>query len=185
MAYYTQQQLKKFNFRKLGKNIKISDKASLYNTNEICIDDNSRIDDFCVISGKINIGKNVHITPQCLLSGGIKGIILEDCTTLAYGVKVFTQSDDYSGLTMTNSTIPKNYKNEFKKQVVIKRHSIVGCSSIVMPGVTLNEGTSIGAMSLVLTDTKEWSIYVGAPAKKIKNRSKELLLLYKDFLKNN
>jgi acetyltransferase-like isoleucine patch superfamily enzyme len=183
MAYYNEKELKKLGFKKLGKNVKISDKASIYNCNLIEIGDNSRIDDFCIISGKIQIGKNVHITPMCLLAGGEKGIVLEDFTTLAYGVKVFTQSDDYSGKTMTNSLIPKKYKNELKKEVIIQKHTIIGAGSIVMPGVTLSEGTSVGAMTLILKSTEPWSIYVGVPSKKIKNRKKDLLELEKLYLK--
>lgn len=184
MAYYSQIELNNLGFKYIGKNVKISDKASLYNYDQIEINDNSRIDDFCVISGKVRIGRNVHITPNCLVAGGEKGIIFEDFTTIAYNVQVFTQSDDYTGLTMTNSTVPKQYKNEFKKEVVIKKHSIVGAGSIIMPGVTISEGTSVGAMSLILKDTESWSIYFGIPAKKIKSRSKSLLELEEQYLKN-
>ncbi|MBD3808757.1 MAG: acyltransferase, partial [Epsilonproteobacteria bacterium] len=126
MAYYTEDQLKLLGFKHIGNNVKISDKASIYNCDQIEIGDNSRIDDFCVVSGKIKIGNNVHITPMCLVAGGEEGIVFEDFTTIAYGVKVFTQSDDYSGATMTNSTVPKKYKNEFKKEVILKKHTIVG-----------------------------------------------------------
>lgn len=182
MAYYTQYELEKMNFKHIGKNVQISDKASIYNHEQIELGDNFRMDDFCVMSGKIKIGRNVHITTQCLIAGGEKGIVFEDFTTIAYCVKIFTQSDDYSGKTMTNSIIPKKYKNEFKKEVIIEKHSIVGADSTIMPGVTLAEGTSVGAMSLVLSDTLPWSIYVGIPAKKIKNRSKDLLVLEKQYL---
>lgn len=184
MAYYTEEQLNNLGFKHIGKNVKISDKASIYNLDQISIGDNSRIDDFCVISGKIRIGKNVHITPMCLVAGGKKGIIFKDFTTIAYGVQIFTQSDDYSGKTMTNSTIPTKYKNEYKKRVILEKYSIVGAGSIIMPGVRLAKGTSIGAMSLVLKDTKPWGIYVGNPAKKIKNRRKDLLGLEKQYLKD-
>ena len=184
MAYYTQEQLKQLGFKHLGKNVKISNRASIYNYDQISIGDNSRIDDFCVISGKINIGRNVHITPTCLVAGGIEGIIFEDFTTLAYGVKVFTQSDDYSGETMMNSTVPKKYKNEFMKEIIIKKHSIIGAGSIIMPGVILEEGTSIGAMSLVLKSTISWGIYVGVPVKRLKNRKKDLLELEKEYLQS-
>ena len=184
MAYYTDNQLEKLDFKSIGKNVKISDKASIYDFNLISIDDNSRIDDFCIISGKIKIGKNVHITPQCLVAGGEKGIIFEDFTTIAYGVKIFTQSDDYSGSTMTNSTVPKKYKKEYKDKIILKKHSIVGAGSIIMPGVVLAEGTSIGAMSLVIKSPESWSIYTGIPVKKIKNKSKDLLTLEKKYLKD-
>ena len=175
MAYYNGDQLKALGFKYIGKNTKISDKASIYDCNSIEIGDNSRIDDFCVVSGKIKIGRNVHITPQCLVAGGQEGIVFEDFTTLAYQVQIFTQSDDYSGKTMTNSTIPAQYKNETKKEVRIGKYSIIGAGSIIMPGVVLAEGTSVGAMSLVIKSTEPWGIYVGNPAKRLKDRSKELL----------
>ncbi len=184
MAYYSNEQLKQMGFKCIGRNVKISDKASIYSYDQIEIGDNSRIDDFCVISGKIKIGKNVHITPQCLVAGGTEGIIFEDFTTIAYQVQVFTQSDDYSGETMTNSTIPSKYKNEYRKKVILGKFSIVGAGSVIMPGVILEEGTSVGAMSLVLTDTESWSIYVGQPAKKLKDRKENLLELEKQYLKN-
>lgn len=184
MAYYKQEQLKELGFKYIGKNVKISDKASFYNCDQIEIGDNSRIDDFCVISGKIKIGRNVHITPMCLVAGGEQGILFEDFTTIAYGVQVFTQSDDYSGKTMTNSTIPKEYKNEYKSKVILRKYSIVGAGSIIMPGVVLDEGTSVGAMSLILKSTEPWGIYVGTPAKRLKDRKNDLLKLEKQYLEN-
>ena len=184
MAYYTQEELKNLGFKYIGKNVKISNKASIYNCDQIEIGDNSRIDDFCVVSGKIKIGRNVHIAPFCLVAGGERGIILEDFSGLAYQVQVFTQSDDYSGKTLTNPTVSAKYKKGIKKEIVIGRHVIVGAGSIIMPGVTLKEGTSVGAMSLVRKSTEEWSIYLGNPAKKIINRKKDLLKLEQEYLEN-
>jgi len=183
MAYFNQHELEQMGFKYLGKSVKISTKASIYNYDKIEIGDYSRIDDFCLLSGKISLGKFIHITPYCNLAGGEKGIMMEDFSTLAYGVHVFTQSDDYSGETMTNSNIPEKYKNIKREAVYIKKHSIVGAGSIIMPGVELREGTSVGAMSLVRKSTEAWGIYVGNPAKKIKERSKQLLILEKEFLK--
>ncbi|WP_103919384.1 acyltransferase, partial [Candidatus Venteria ishoeyi] len=142
----------------------------------------SRIDDFCVVSGIVKIGKYVHITPFCLVAGGDEGITFEDFSVLAYKVQIFTRSDDYSGETLTNSTIPEKYRNVLKKEVFVGKHSIVGAGSIIMPGVILAEGTSVGAMSLVRKNTIPWSIYLGSPAKKLKDRKKDLLLLEKQFL---
>lgn len=182
MSYYAREQLEDMGFKLLGENVKISTRASLYDCSSIKIGDNSRVDDFCVISGNIRIGRNVHITPQCLLAGGEKGIFLDDFSTVAYGVKIFTQSDDYSGETMTNSTIPKTFKNEQKSSVKVGRHSIIGAGSIILPGVVVGEGGSIGANSLVLKSTEDWSIYIGSPAKKLKNRKRDLLKLECEYL---
>lgn len=182
MAFYSREELEKLGFKQLGKNVKISDKASIYNHELISIDDNSRIDDFCVLSGNITIGKNVHIAVFCNMAGGEKGIVMEDFSGLAYGVNVFTQSDDYTGLSLTNPTVPDQYKIETKKPILIKRHVIIGAGSMVFPGVTLEEGCSVGAMSMVTKSTQPWKIYSGIPAKPIKERKKEMLKYEKAYL---
>ena len=184
MAYYTDEELKRIGFKSIGKDIKISNKASIYNPSEIEIGDYSRIDDFCVISGKVKLGRNVHIAPHCLVAGGSEGVVFGDFSGLAYFVQMFTQSDDYSGKTMTNPTIPNEFKNEMKKSIHIGKHAIVGAGSIILPGASLAEGTSVGAQSVVRKPTKEWSIYLGNPARKLKNRSKELLDLERIYLES-
>lgn len=182
MAYLSYDALKSMGFRNLGSNVKISDKASIYNAESIAIGDSSRIDDFCVISGNVTIGKHVHIAPFCLVAGGEKGVVMDDFSGLAYNVQVFSQSDDYSGKTLTNPTVSDKYKKEKKLRVYIGRHVIVGASSIIFPGVNVAEGCSIGAMTLVNKNTDPWGIYVGNPAKRIKERKKGLLELEKNFL---
>lgn len=184
MAYLSQAQLEALNFKRLGKNVKISDKASVYNPDLMEIDDNSRIDDFCVLSGKVSIGRHVHLAPYCLVAGGEEGITMEDFSGAAYHVQIFSQSDDYSGRTMTNPTVPSKYKNETKKAVFIGKHVIIGTSSIVFPGVHLAEGCSVGALTLVNKTTEPWGIYVGNPAKRVKERSKDLLLLEAQFIED-
>lgn len=185
MPYLAESELEKLGFKFLGRNVKISDKAAIYNPELISIGDNSRIDDFCVVSGLVEIGKNVHITPHCLLAGGAPGIFMEDFSCLAYYVQVFSQSDDYSGRTMTNSTVPAEYKKEFKSAVHIGRHVIVGTSSVVFPGVNLAEGCSVGAMTLVNKSTEPWGVYIGSPARRVKDRSKELLEFEAKYLGEN
>lgn len=182
MAYLTNEQLKEMGFKKIGRKVRVSDKASIYNADQIEIGDYSRIDDFCVLSGKITMGRNVHIAVFCNLAGGEEGIVMEDFSGLAYGCNVFTQSDDYSGRTMTNPTVPDKYKSENKKPIHIGRHCIVGANSSVFPGVTLAEGTSVGSMSMVTKSTEPWIVYFGIPAKKLKVRKKDLLVFEKEYL---
>ena len=181
MAYYTEDELKNLGFKSIGKNVKISDKASIYNFDKIEIGDNSRIDDFCVISGKVELGCNVHFAPMCLVAGGDIGIKFGNFSGLAYQCQVFSQSDDYSGRTMTNPTVPSQFKKVSTGIVDIGKHSIIGAGSIIMPGVTLGEGTAVGAMSLVRKSTKPWGVYLGNPAKKIMDRKKDLINLEELF----
>ncbi|WP_081763362.1 acyltransferase [Imhoffiella purpurea] len=182
MAFLSRQDLLAIGFKRVGEDVLVSDKASIYDPGSIVIGNHSRIDDFCVISGNVTIGSNVHIAVFCNVAGGEEGVVFEDFSGLAYGCHVFSQSDDYSGVTLTNPTVPDRYKNESKAPVRIKRHSIVGACSIILPGVTLNEGTAVGGMSMVTKSTDAWSIYFGVPAKRIKSRSRGLLDLEKDYL---
>lgn len=182
MAYLTQQELEQLNFKSLGKNVKISDCAKIYNAEQIEIGDNSRIDDFCVLSGKIKIGRNVHIALHCNVAGGRQGVELDDFSGLAYYVNVFTQSDDYLGETLTNPTIPCQYKNETFGNVKIGKHSIIGSNSVIMPNAHIAEGCAIGIMSLVTKPTLAWSVYLGIPARRIKERKRDLLELEKLYL---
>lgn len=183
MAYYSEERLNAIGFKRLGENVKISENASIYDPGSIEIGNNSRIDDFCVISGNLIIGSYCHITPMCLVAGGAPGIILSDFCTLAYGVKIFAQSDDYSGATLVNSMIPKKYKNEFLSPVFLGQHVVVGAGSIIFPGVSIGEGCAIGAMTLLLRNAESWGIYAGSPARRIKERKKDLLVLEEKFKK--
>jgi len=172
MNYYTNKQLKELKFRRLGKKVMISRKASIINPELLSIGDFSRIDDFCILSGNIKIGRNVHVTPMCLIGGGVKGVEISDFCTLAYNVKIFSQSDDYVNGSITNSTFPRHFKKETLKKVFLGKHVIIGASSVVMPGCKLEEGSSIGAMSLVNKNTKAWNLYYGIPARIVKKRKK-------------
>lgn len=182
MAFLTEQQLERMGFGRLGRRVLISDKASIYNPELLEIGDHSRIDDFCVISGKVSIGRNVHIAVFTNLAGGSEGIVMEDFSGCAYGCQIFSQSDDYSGRTLTNPTVPGRFKREIKKAVRIGRHSIIGTYSVVFPGVIMGEGTSVGAMSVVTKSTEPWSIYVGNPARRLKGRRRDMLALEREYL---
>jgi acetyltransferase-like isoleucine patch superfamily enzyme len=182
MAYLSDNDLLAMGFAALGRNVKISDKAAIYGPEQMRIGDHSRIDDFCVVSGKVEIGRNVHFAPFCLVAGGRPGVTFKDFSGLAYGAKVFSQSDDYSGQTMTNPTVPAELKSEQFDRVEVGRHAIVGAGSVICPGVILAEGTAVGALSLVLRSTEAWSIYIGNPARKLRDRKRDLLELEREYL---
>ena len=184
-SYYSQEELNKLGIRKIGNNIKISKKASLYNCEKMEFGNDVRIDDFCVLSGKLVFGNNVHITCFALLAGADEGIYFSDFTTLAYRSSAFTRSDDYSGETLTNSTIPEKYRHKTRKEpIFIKTHAIIGANCLIMPGAHIEEGVSVGAFSLVVKPTEAWGVYVGIPAKRIKERSKLLLAQKEDLVRS-
>lgn len=176
MSYLTEKMLKSMGFKAVGRNVKISSKASFYFPEQMIIGDNSRIDDFCVLTGKIEIGRYVSIASFCNLRGHSVGIKIGDYSGLAYGVNLLAGSDCYYGTALVGATIPKEYTNSTEIRVILEKHVIIGTNSVVMPGSKLKEGTSVLAMSLINFTTNPWTIYSGNPAKIISKRANDLLV---------
>ena len=185
MAWLTIEEINNLGFAKVGRNVLLSNKSSYYNCSQIEIEDFVRIDDFCVLSagsGGISIGRNVHVAVYSSLIGSGK-IILGEFSNLSSRVSVYSSNDDYSGSAMTNPTIPAEFTNVTHADITIGRHVIIGSGSIVLPGVVIEEGAAIGALSLVKKDCQSFTIYAGSPLKRIKVRKQKLLEVEKSFLK--
>lgn len=166
-------------FASLGADVQISDKASFYGAARIQIGSHVRIDDFCVLSagiGGIEIGNRIHIAVYTALIGAAK-ITLSDFCNLSSRVSIYSSSDDYSGATLTNPTVPDEYKNVHHAPVHLGRHVIVGSGSVILPGIKLEDGVAIGALSLVTKNCESFGIYAGNPARRIKDRKRDLLQL--------
>lgn len=180
--YLSEEAIAKIGFKSYGKNLKISDKAVFYRPERIELGNNIQIDDFCIIANNIKMHNNIHIAAGTYLLSGPNSVIeLEDFTGVAFQSLILTNSDDYHGDFMTNPTIPSQYRRIEEKSIILRKHSLVGMGSKIMPGVEIKEGTSIGAMSLVTKTTKPWKIYFGVPARIIGDRSNNILNLEKEL----
>jgi len=187
MAFLSQEKLASFGFKHLGRNVLISDKASIYGAINISIGDFSRIDDFCILSageGGIRLGRNVHIACYVSLIGHAT-IIVEDFAGISGKVAVYSSSDNFSGSALTGPTVDSRYTDVISKPVSIGRHVVVGAGCIVLPGVTIREGCAIGALSLVTRDCDAFGIYIGTPAAFVKERKRDLLALEQEYLKTS
>ena len=179
MAMLTRRRLREIGFASLGENVALSEKASIYNPKNISIGDNARIDDFCILSagsGGIRIGRFVHVGCYASLIGAGK-IVLEDFSGLSGRVSIYSSNDDCSGDFMAHPTIPTEYRNVESGPVFIQKHAMVLTGAVILPNVTIRTGAVIGALSLVKDDCDEFGIYVGCPARKVKERSRKLLEL--------
>jgi galactoside O-acetyltransferase len=183
MSYLTEKDLQIMGFKYVGLNVKISSKSSIYNPDLIQIGDHSRIDDFVTLSGRVSIGKNVHIAIGCNVAGGNDGIVIDDFCGLSYGVQVFTRIDDYSGLTLSNPTVDDKFKMTHERPIHIGRHCKIGTYAIVLPGSDLGVGSSFSAQSLIEGKTQPHFQYGGNPLSEIAPLSKKLLQVETEFRK--
>ncbi|WP_179320280.1 acyltransferase [Winogradskyella helgolandensis] len=185
IGYYEDTELKSLGFKSLGINVKIAKNCLIVGIPNISIGNNVIIDSFCSIiapgDGYLNIGSYVHIASYCHLLAS-DGIDLMDFSGLSQGVKIYSKTDDYSGNSLTNPTIPNTYKTMKKGRVKLGKHTIIGAGCVILPNVVIGEGTSVGALSLVGSNLDSWTIYFGNPLKKLARRSKKLLEKKQEFL---
>lgn len=182
-SFLSKQELHNLGLKNFGNNVFISRKASFYNKDKISLGDNVRIDDFCILSDDITIGSYVHIAAYSALYGK-NGILIGNFCGLSPRVTIFSAIDDFSGEFMISPMVPIEFTNVNGGLVVFKNFVQIGVNSIVFPGVTLEEGVVVGAMSLVKTNLKEWTINAGIPAKYLKDRKKTLLNFKNQMITN-
>ncbi len=176
-SFYSEAELESIGFQKCGNNVLISRKASLYGVDRMCIGNNVRVDDFCILSGKVELGDYVHVAAYTALYGGESGVYMKKFSGISSRCCIYAENDDYSGKHMANPTIPQKYRNVICGAVVLEEHVIVGTGCTILPGVTIKKGAAVGAMSLIKNSLGAWGIYAGIPVKKIGVRSKDLLEL--------
>ena len=182
MAMLSREALEQVGFASIGDHVLISDKVSFYGAERITIGSNVRIDDFCVISageGGIIIGNYVHIAVFCSLIGS-GSIALADFSGLSSRVAIYSSNDDYSGEFMTNPTVPKEFTAVQHADVFVGRHAIVGSGSVILPGVEIEEGVAIAALSLITKTCASFGVYSGN--RRIGERKRNLLELEQQLM---
>ena len=172
MGYYSQEALEKMNFKYLGKHVMISEKACIYQPEKLSIGDYSRIDDFCVLLGNIDIGRHVHIAMFVHIGGGSCGVTIQDYVSLAYRTSIATHSDDYSLATLSGPTVPTWARGGDEGPVFIGKYVILGTNTFVMPGSYIEEGCTTGAFSLVKGRLTSFGLYVGQPVKRLRENKR-------------
>ncbi len=172
-SFYSREELSALGLKSVGIDVRLSRKASVYSPQTISLGDHVRIDDFCILSGRLEIGSYIHIGAYSALFGG-EGIVMEDFSGLSSRVSIYTVSEDYLGACLTNPTVPDAYRTVVHKGAVrLRKHVIVGAGSVILPGVVIGEGTAVGALALVMGSLKPWKIATGSPARPRQDRRRD------------
>lgn len=112
----------------------------------ITIGDYSAVNAFTTVYGQggVTIGKGVGIASNCTI------------TPVNHN---FDRLD-----------IPRREQGITKKGIVIEDDVWIGAGVVIVDGVTISKGSIIGAGSVVTKNTEKDGVYVGVPARKIRNR---------------
>ncbi len=176
--YYGSAELRAFGFKRVGENVRVHSRASVYCPENVELGDHVRIDDFTVIvaTGPLALGSFVHIPTHCFI-GSRYGIVMEDYATLAPHVQLYTASDDYHGGHLTGAVVPRELTGGDSGPIMLRRHVLLGAGAIVLPNCDIGEGAAVGSLSLVKHSLEPWHIYGGVPARQLAERKRDLLSL--------
>ena len=120
----------------------------------------------------IEIGENTIVNEACILDG--RGML-----KIGNNCSISTETIIY---TATHSTGSKDFAY-YEKSTIIGDGVWVGARAMILPGVEISENSVIGACSVVTTGIYESKgIYVGIPAKRIKERDIDAVDNLKHFL---
>lgn len=129
-------------------------------------DSNSKFENGVYISNAKNlkIGKFVRINEDVFLQGSIS---IGDYVMIAPNTSIYTTTHEHTAVDVAMVLQGDKEINE----VVIENNVWLGRNVVVLPGVTVHEGSIVGANSVVTKDVAPFSIVGGVPAKLIKERT--------------
>lgn len=134
---------------------------------------NTLVWQFCVILPGAIIGDNCNINCQVFIENDV---IIGDNVTIKPGVQIWDgiiiEDNVFIGpnVTFTNDLKPRSkvYPEKFLK-TIIKKGASIGANATILPGLVIGENAIIGAGAVVLKDVPANTVWVGNPAKQIKN----------------
>lgn len=130
----------KFFITSIGKNVNIEKGAFI--SPGLSVGDNSGIGVNCVISDQVFIGSNVMMGPDCLF---------------------YTRNHKFA-------KVQKKYLGYTEiKPIIVGDDVWLGARCIILPGVKIGRGSTIGAGSIVTKDVPPYSVSAGNPAKVLKS----------------
>lgn len=163
-----------------GDNVFISANIEIRRPHLVRVGSHVAIDSGLYLTTAAEIGDYTHLSPYLTVIGGEQSaLIVEDFVTIAAGSRFICGSDRFMGEGFTSVTVPEEFRDTVDFSTIrCARFSGVGTNVVVMPNVTIGEGSVVGACSLVTKDTEPWTVYVGIPARPIKRRPREKMLEY-------
>ncbi|EXJ10631.1 serine O-acetyltransferase [Nitrincola nitratireducens] len=129
---------------------------------------------------------NSFVSPETKMGDGVSfgyggiGVVLHKNCVIGNGVSI-SQNVTLGG---TPGSVSKDESGKNFFVPIVKDNCYIACGSKVLGVVVLEKFTVIGANSVVLSNTEPFSVYVGNPARKVKNIRKENCLKYRGFFRS-
>lgn len=156
-------------FKFLGENVIFEEGVLIFHPENITIGNNVYIGHNTVLKGyyrnEMVIGDHTWLGQGCFLhsAGGIR---IGNAVGIGPMVKILTSYHKEIEL-----DIPIMFNELECREVVLKDGCDIGVGAIILPGITVGEGSIIGAGSVVTKDIPPYHVVSGVPAKIMRKRS--------------
>lgn len=118
-----------------------------------------------------HVGKGCFIGDTVKIDTGHADMItIEDNVSIAGGSRLLCHQRDFSNYFVGDDYMKLDYTI---KPILLKKGCLIGMESFVLPGVTVGEGSIVGAGSLVTRDIPDWTVATGRPARVVKEIPKK------------
>ncbi|RDW95120.1 hypothetical protein BP5796_00883 [Coleophoma crateriformis] len=127
-----------------------------------------------------SVGKGVYIEPPFFIDYGCNisvgdgfyanfNMTILDCGFVTIGDRTMF-GPNVSIYAATHETGVQSRRDgvEYAREVIIGNDCWIGGHVTIMPGVTIGDGCTIGASSVVTRDIEAWSVAIGSPARVVK-----------------
>lgn len=149
---------------KLGKDVKLSKFINLYGC---IVGDNTKIGSFVEIQKGACVGKNCKISSHTFIC---EGVSIGDNSFIGHGVMFINDSYPISANSDGSLQTEEDWEQRFTRTHICDNVSI-GSNATILGGVTIKDGSMIGAGSVVTKDVPPNQIWAGNPAIKIRTRN--------------
>ena len=131
------------------------------------VGENTKIRGFVEFSAlwNIEIGENTMIGQECKFDDR-NGLYIGNNVNISDSTAIWTEQHDIND---TNFNC-----NDKGGKVIINDRVWLDFRSIILPNINVGEGVVLGSGAIATKDLDEYSLYAGIPAKKIKERNKDI-----------
>jgi galactoside O-acetyltransferase len=164
-------------FHRRGVNVTVHHMARILAPENVTLGSDIIIDDFVFIGAhqRLILGNHVHIAAHASITGAGR-VLVSDFCGISSGARLISGTDDFSGGGLTGPTIPAEFRAVHRGTIVLEPHAIIGSNAVVLPDVTVGEGSTVGAGSVVTQSLEPWGVYAGSPARRLHARAREIVL---------
>jgi acetyltransferase-like isoleucine patch superfamily enzyme len=182
---YSAEELQALGFRGVGRRVQVHRTVQIFGAENLTLGSDIRIDAYALLtagSSGFVVEDHVHVGAFAAIFGSGAAVTLSAFSGVSPRATLFTSTDDFTGAHLSGPTVPDAFTRVHRAPITVGRHAIVGAGAVVLPGVHIGTGATVGALSLVKRDVADFDIVAGAPARVVGQRERGLLELEDQLL---